>query len=273
MTIQIMTLVFLQLRWLDVLDIVLVAWLIFLFYKLIKGTVAVNIFIGILSFYVLWKLVEAVQMKMLSEILGQFIGVGVIALLIVFQQEIRRFLLILGNTAFLSNNRIIRFFAKLSPGNRPQLDIDLLLRSVSSMSTSKCGALIVIARQGELEEVQRSGELLEARISQTLIESIFFKNSPLHDGAILIIDNRIRAARCVLPLTRNPEFPADYGLRHRAAAGITESSDAIAIVVSEQDGAIAFCSEGKLTTKLKPEQLQALLEKEFEISTQTRKGS
>lgn len=258
------TLPFLQLRWLDVLDIVLVAWLIYLFYKLIKGTVAVNIFLGILSFYVLWKLVEAMQMKMLSEILGQFIGVGVIALLIVFQQEIRRFLLILGDTAFLSNNRLIRFFGRINPSKRPGLDIDTILRSVNAMSAAKCGALIVIARKGELEEVQQNGVSLDAEISQPLLESIFFRNNPLHDGAVLIVENRIRAARCVLPLTRNPEFPADYGLRHRAAAGITEHYDAIAIVVSEQNGAIAYCSEGKLSTKLKPEQLQIMLEEEFE---------
>lgn len=265
-------LLFIQIRWLDILDIVLVAGLIYLFYKMIRGTVAVGIFIGILAFYILWKLVEAVQMRMLSEIIGQFIGVGVIALLIVFQQEIRRFLLVLGNTAFMRTKPFFGLFSRNHPYGTNELDIDTLIRTIRSLSKAKSGALIVIARQGILEEVIRTGETMNARISQALLETIFFKNTPLHDGAVIIRDNKIEAARCVLPLTRQGDFPPDYGLRHRAAAGITEQSDAIAIIVSEQDGQIAYCVDGKLTTKLKPEQVQDLLEEEFRISHK-RSGS
>jgi len=247
----------------DIIDILLVAYLIYAIYKLVKGTVAINIFIGLVSVYFIWKLVGMLQMRMLNEILGQFISVGVIALIIVFQQEIRSFLLMLGKLSFVRRRSGSSFFKKISTGSTNQLDIKSILESCVNMSETLTGALIVISRENELQEVRDSGEEIDALISSPLIESIFYKNNPLHDGAMIIRNNRIVAARCVLPVTKSTDFPADYGLRHRAAMGISENTDAFTIIVSEQTGKFAYTDKGKLHTKLSPADLKDILIKEF----------
>jgi uncharacterized protein (TIGR00159 family) len=247
----------------DIIDILLVAYLIYVIYKLVKGTVAINIFVGLVSIYFIWKLVGMLQMRMLNEILGQFISVGVIALIIVFQQEIRSFLLMLGKLSFGGRRSGASFFRKLGANNTIELNIDAIVESCVNMSETLTGALIVITRENELVEVLESGEVINGEISSPLIETIFYKNNPLHDGALVISHNKIIAARCVLPVTKNPNFPADYGLRHRAAMGISERTDAFTIIVSEQTGKFAYTDKGELFTKVTPAKLKEVLIEEF----------
>ena len=254
---------FIKISYSDVIDILLVAYLIYVIYKLVKGTVAINIFVGLVSIYFIWKLVGMLQMRMLNEILGQFISVGVIALIIVFQQEIRSFLLMLGKLSFGGRRSGASFFRKLGTNNTTELNIDAIVESCVNMSETLTGALIVITRENDLDEVLESGEVINGEISSPLIETIFYKNNPLHDGAVIISHNKIIAARCVLPVTKNPNFPADYGLRHRAAMGISERTDAFTIIVSEQTGKFAYTDKGELFTKVAPAKLKEVLIEEF----------
>lgn len=209
-----------------------------------------NIFFGILSVYVLYLLVDALQMHLLSQILGQFIGVGVLALIVVFQQEIRRFLLFIGSTTM--NNRM-KFLKKLLPRQweympRTATDLQAIKQAVISLQSSHTGALLVFLKNSELKNYQRTGTVIDAKVSAPLIQSIFFRNSPLHDGAIMIKDNRILAAGCILPISERTDFPVYLGLRHRAAVGVTELSDVVAVVVSEETGKLSIASNGVLDT-------------------------
>ncbi len=254
---------FITIRWLDIVDILLVAIILYEVYRLVRGTVAINIFLGILAIYLFWKVVDALEMELLSEIIGQFVSVGVIALIVVFQKEIRQFLLLLGTPRFIRERS--RWFTFLKIQVRPQIPLTVapLVKACEQMASQRTGALIVISRRSELWEYVNTGETIEAKISDTLIENIFYKNSPLHDGAIIIARNRILAARCILPLTRSESFPNELGLRHRAAVGISEQTDAIAIVVSEQTGQIAYCKDGTLFKNIRPDALRNFLEAEF----------
>lgn len=259
---------FLSVRFLDIVDIILVATLLYQLYKLVKETVAIKIFFGIISVYLIWKLVRLLEMDLLSEIFGQFISLGVLALIVVFQPEIRRFLLMLGSQNFI--NRGPRSFWKRlwHLEEQPRLNIPPIVNACEELAQSKTGALIVITRENQLNWYVETGEIIEARISRQLLENIFFKNSPLHDGAVIISNNAIRAARCVLPVSENPEFPESLGLRHRAAVGITEQSDAITLVVSEQTGKISLCKGGEIKRNINGVQLKELLAKEFSAETQ-----
>ncbi len=248
---------------LDIIDIILVAYLFYELYKLIRGTAAINIFIGIIAIYLIWKLVRALEMVLLSEILGQFISVGVIALIVVFQPEIRRFLLLLGTPEFIRKKPKRFMFWKINLLNENILSIDPIIQACQRMSNNRTGALIVIARKNELQTFVNTGVLIDATISSPILENIFYKNSPLHDGAVIIIDNKIKAAKCILPVSGNRNIPSDHGLRHRSAIGITEQSDAITIVVSEQTGKISYCKMGHLTNDVQPSELKTLLEEEF----------
>jgi uncharacterized protein (TIGR00159 family) len=200
-------------------------------------------------------------MQLFGSILGKFIDVGFIALLIVFQQELRRFLLFIGTSDIFTKGKIFDFKWNMNPGNK--MDINAIVKSCKNMSESKTGAIIIITKNNELKFYANTGDEIDAKVSVRMIESIFYKNSPLHDGAVIISGNEIVAARCVLPVTENNEFPAHLGMRHRAAVGITENTDAIAVVVSEQTGDISFSKEGDLKHALTPERLRELLEKEF----------
>jgi uncharacterized protein (TIGR00159 family) len=201
------------------------------------------------------------DMQLLGKILGQFIGVGVIALIIVFQQELRKFLLLVGSTGFFPKVFSSEGLFKLSDVRKKNdLDLVSIVKACKVMSQSKTGAIIVLARQSNLSFYYNTGESIRATVSQRLIESIFYKNSPLHDGAIIIENNEIIAARCVLPISENSNFPANLGMRHRAALGITESTDAIAIAVSEQTGEIALAKENNLELHLTPDTLRTRLE-------------
>jgi uncharacterized protein (TIGR00159 family) len=256
-------LLFLSIRWLDVVDIFLVAVLLYQLYKLVKGTVAIRIFLGILAIYLLWKLVSALSMELLSEILGQFIGVGVLALIIVFQQEIRRFLLMVGSQSPFAGAGIINKIINWSKtaGEDQENDNNAISRACFNLSRNQMGALIVIATDTELKYHASTGDQIDAKLSAPLLESIFFKNSPLHDGGVIIYKNRIKAARCILPVSDNPDIPSSYGLRHRAAVGLTESSPALAIVVSEENGKISIAKDGKLKVDLSREDFRAELDK------------
>jgi diadenylate cyclase len=254
---------FISIRILDIFDIILTALLFYQVYRLIKGTIAINIFIGIFSVYLLWLLVRALNMQLLGSILGQFIGVGVIALIIVFQQEIRRFLILLG-TRYISNRTfsIEKLFSSVS-GSRPKIRINSLVKSFKKLANNKTGALIVIARKSELETYAQTGDILDAITSSRLIESIFGKESPLHDGAVIIIGDKIHAARCVLPASETTNLPPEYGMRHRAALGMSEQTDAVVVVISEETGGISITDGGKFLPELSLRELTEYLEKEF----------
>jgi diadenylate cyclase len=249
---------FLEFGILDIVDIVLVAILLFQLYKLVRGTVAIRIFLGIAAIYLLWKLVEALQMELLGEILGQFIGVGVLALIVVFQQEIRRFLLMIGNTRFLSKEGVLKF-KWVNEETTAEVNVKAIVNACEQMAESMTGAIIVITRENNLANIISTGSPIEAKTSSMMLQSIFFKNSPMHDGAVIITGNQIMAARCVLPVIENDSFPAHLGMRHRAAAGVTEGTDSIAIIVSEERGKISLAVEGKLDVSLSAEQLEEKL--------------
>lgn len=247
----------------DVIDIIFVAFIIFQIYNLIRGTIAVNIFIGLMLIYLLWIGVKALNMQLLSAILDKVIGVGVIALIIVFQQEIRRFLLLIGRNTVSRKNS---FWRRILLGNTiindsDQLNIYPIIEACRNMAYSKTGALIVFARTYEEQIYQNNGEILNAKISKRLIETIFSKTSPLHDGAVVIADGMIKAASCILPLTDNSELPEQLGLRHRAAVGITEQSDAIALIISEETGLISIANRGKVKTNVSIDEMERTIRK------------
>ncbi|HOI86916.1 MAG TPA: diadenylate cyclase CdaA [Lentimicrobium sp.] len=254
---------FINIRLLDVIDILLVAFMLYELYNLVKGTAAINILLGIVAVFLVWRLVRILEMELLTEILGAFISVGFIALIVVFQPEIRKFLLLLGTPTFIRKSQRRFLFWKIRYSNDENLDIDTIVQACHRMANAKTGALIVIGKINELEEYINTGEIIDARISEQLIENIFFKNAPLHDGAMIIIGNKIRAASCILPVSKNDELPSHIGLRHRSAVGITERSDAVAIVVSEQTGRISWSKGGELIPGIQPSKLKSLLEEEF----------
>lgn len=253
---------FISIKFLDIVDIVLVALVLYQFYLLIKGTIAIRIFITIFSIYLIWLIVKALNMQLLSTILGQVIGVGVIALIIVFQQEVRRFLLMLG-TRYMSKKFSLENLVTLGREPVPSVATKEIARACVNMSKTKTGALIVIARNSALHFYTEMGLVINANTSTILIESIFFKNSPLHDGAIIIIGDKIYAARCILPVSQNYDIPGDLGMRHRAALGISEHTDALVIIVSEETGKVAIAEYGHLSIDVSLKQLLKKLEKEF----------
>ncbi|MFM1932895.1 MAG: hypothetical protein RL226_2198 [Bacteroidota bacterium] len=251
---------FIKITTIDVLDILLVGLILYQLYRVAKGTVAVKIFFGILLIYLLWKLVSALQLKMLGEILGQFIGVGVIALMIVFQQELRQFLLFIGNRDFLRSRSgwLQRWFPSSDePGYR--YEIDELIKACKRMAQSRTGALIVLSRKSDVSGYIRSFRIVDAALSSTMLESIFFKNSPLHDGAVLISNYRIVSAGGILPVSENEDLPEGMGMRHRAALGLTEQTDALVIVISEENGSISLAREGRIE-RTDSEELRRLLD-------------
>ncbi|MBS1647609.1 MAG: TIGR00159 family protein [Bacteroidetes bacterium] len=260
-------LLFISFRWVDAIDIFLVAVLLYQLYHLVKGTPAVSVFFGILTIYVVGIVVRALDMKLFGSILGKFIDVGVIAIIVVFQQELRRFLLFIGSNEFLGRSKLMGFLIQSAQQgfteSQHKMDFTPLVQACFNMSASKTGALIVLARHSDLTLYINSGEPLDSTISERMLENIFFKNSPLHDGAVIIKGNRIIAARCILPVTEKEQFPAHFGMRHRALVGITESTDAVAVSVSEQTGAVSISVNGTIRSNLYPEKLKQYLEHEF----------
>jgi uncharacterized protein (TIGR00159 family) len=254
---------FISIRILDIIDVLLVAYLMYQVYLLIRGTVAMNIFIGILFVYLLWIIVKALDMQVLGTILGQVIGVGVIALIIVFAPEIRRFLIYIGNQYFTRNPLTLDRVIPINITQEPKVKIKSIIKACINMAKSRTGALIVISKKSELSVYADTGDMLNAETTSRLIESIFNKSSPLHDGAMIISNDRIIAARCVLPVSENLNLPPNYGLRHRAALGMSENTDSLIIVVSEQSGQISMAESGKLEPEVDPKDLMAKLEMDF----------
>ncbi|HCK05827.1 MAG: diadenylate cyclase [Bacteroidetes bacterium] len=251
-----------DIRILDIVDIVLVAFLLFYLYRLVKGTVAINIFIGIVMVYATWKLTEFLEMQLLSRILGGFLGVGMFALIVVFQQEIRKFLLMLGTTNFSGRRKLLKRF-QLRPNTSFNTDIHAILSACQKMAQSKTGAIIVLQRNNSLDFVKSTGDAMSVEVNQPILESIFYKNSPLHDGALIIEDNTIKATRVILPVTSETNLPARFGLRHRAAVGITERTDAVCLVVSEESGQISYLKEGDFVLFKDLEELERTLAKDL----------
>ena len=235
---------FLNFTFLDVLDIVLVATLLYYVYKLLKGTVAINIFIGIALVVLIWKITQALQMEMLSGLLGTLISVGAIAVLIVFQPEVRKFLLMLGSTNFTNRRNFLKQLKFLKTEIHTTMDVETVVNTCKILSGTKTGALIVLERTNNLDFVKNTGDHMYAEINQPILESIFYKNSPLHDGALIIKENFIVATRIILPLS-NKNLPSRFGLRHRAAIGVTEKTDALCLVVSEETGKISYIKDGE----------------------------
>lgn len=243
----------------DFLDILSVAFLLYYTYKLMKASGSINIFTGILVFVLIWLVVSQVlEMKLLGSIMDKLVSVGVLALIILFQEEIRRFLVTLGSHK--NAQAIVRFFTgNKSQKNMEHEDIMPIVMACMSMGKQKVGALIVIEHDMPLDDIVRTGDVIDANINQRLIENIFFKNSPLHDGAMVISKHRIKAAGCILPVSHNLDIPKELGLRHRAAMGISQVSDAQAIIVSEETGAISVAYKGQFHLRLSAEDLERLL--------------
>lgn len=245
----------------DFIDVFLVAILLYYIYKLVKGTVAINIFIGIIIIYVIWKLTDFLNMFMLHNIFDGFMKVGIIALIVVFQPEIRKFLLMVGSTNLGGQRKFFSNLKFLKTENNTETDIAAIVAACEKMSVSKTGALIVLERNNNLDFLKVTGDEMNITVTQPIIESIFFKNSPLHDGAILIANNTIKATRVVLPVNNDKNIPQRFGLRHRAAIGISEKTDAIALVVSEETGQISFVMNGEFIMFENTDQLLGLIAK------------
>jgi diadenylate cyclase len=254
---------FIKFTFIDLIDILLVAFILYQLYRLVKGTVAINIVIGIVVIYLIWLVVKFLNMSLLSTILGAFISVGVIAFVVVFQQEIRKFLLLLGDSDFVKKyfgiDRYLRQDA-MATSNNTLRDI---ARACRNMAQTNTGALIVFTTRSELVTYIQSGDVLNADVSHLLIESVFFKNSPMHDGAMIIIGDKIKAARCVLPVDDKIVLPPHLGLRHRAALSMSSETETSVIVVSEEKGTISLAISGELKYGISHEVLFALLKNEY----------
>lgn len=256
---------FLDIRIFDVIDIVLVAVLLYYIYNLVKGSAAINIFIGIVIVYLGWKFTQLLKMEMLSSILGQFIGAGMFALIVVFQQEIRKFLLMVGSTNFGAKRNFLRQLKFMKDNNNEILtDVTAIIKACESMGSTSTGALIVIQRNTSLDFVKNSGDSMEIELNQPIIESVFYKNSTLHDGAMVIEDNKITATRVILPVSNDRSIPLRFGLRHRAAVGITEKTDALALVVSEETGQTSYIKNGSFEIFDTYDELAAKLKEDLE---------
>lgn len=248
----------------DIIDIFLVALMLFYIYRLMKESRSLNVFIGIMMFMLLWVFVsQVVEMRLLGTIMDKLVSVGVIALIVLFQEDIRKFLYTLGSHQRM---RLVSkfFFPPSQKGHDWERTLMMpIVLACLSMSKRKVGALIVIERSIPLNDIVETGDLIDANINQRLIENVFFKNSPLHDGAMIISNRRIKAAGCILPVAHNMDIPKELGLRHRAAMGISQDSDAIAIVVSEETGAISVAIKGEFQLRLSAEKLESILTKEL----------
>ena len=247
---------FLEISWVDFVDVSLVAILLYQIYKLIRGSIAVNIFLGILALYLVYLIVRAAQMELLATILGQFMGVGVLAMIILFQPEIRKFLLLIGRSTEINRGSILKSIAHWRNDYHDDFDVHELMEAVKTLKATRTGALIVFSRDMELKFYAETGDPLGAEVNKRLLISIFNKTSPLHDGAAIIYQGRIKAARCVLPVTENDHLPAHFGLRHRSAIGMSEATDTLVMVISEETGRLILARNGKYIRGLKLKQVE-----------------
>lgn len=245
----------------DFIDILLVAFLLYYTYKLMKASGSINVFAGILVFILIWLVVSQVlEMRLLGSIFDKLVSVGVLALIILFQDQIRRFLLTLGSHKRAS--ALVRFLTGNKKESVEKADIMPIVMACLNMGKQKVGALIVMEKNIPLDDIVRTGDVIDANINQRLIENIFFKNSPLHDGAMVISHKRIKAAGCILPVSHSLDIPKELGLRHRAALGVSQETDAYAIIVSEETGGISVAHRGEFHLRLTAEELERILTKE-----------
>jgi len=247
---------FLNIDWVDFIDIALVSLLLFQVYKLMKGSVAVRVFLGFLSLYLIFLVVEAAQMELLSAILGQFMGVGVIAVIILFQQEIRKFLVLVGKTTTLDRENFFKKFPWRKSDTTKNFNITPIIEASKTLGGSNTGALIVFSKSSELKFYAESGDLIDAVVSKRLLLAIFNKNSPLHDGAAIVYNGKIKAARCILPVSERDDLPAQFGLRHRAAIGMSDATDTLILVVSEETGQLSVVRNGVIFHNLSTQEIR-----------------
>jgi diadenylate cyclase len=246
---------FLEVSWVDIVDIALVSILLYQIYKLIRGSIAVNIFLGILALYLVYLIVRAAEMELLAKILGQFMGVGVLAMIILFQPEIRKFLLVIGRgTEFREN--FFKTIANWRNTYHEDFDIQQVLEAIKTLKATRTGALVVFTRDVALRFYVETGDVIEAAVSKRLLLSIFNKNSPLHDGAVIIHKGKIKAARCVLPVSENDHLPPHFGLRHRSAVGMSENTDTLVMAISEETGRLILARNGKFLRGLRLKQVE-----------------
>jgi diadenylate cyclase len=246
---------FLEVSWVDLVDISLVAILLYQVYKMIRGSLAVNIFLGLLSLYLIYLVVRAAQMELLTNILGQFMGVGVLAMIILFQPELRKFLLVIGRSTDLKSD-FFKILAHWRNRYHDDFDVHQVIEAVKTLKATRMGALIVFSRDTDLKLYIETGDPLDAEVSKRLLLSIFNKNSPLHDGAVIIFKGRIKAARCVLPISENDHLPAHFGLRHRSALGMSENTDTLVLTISEETGRLILARNGKYLKGMKLKQVE-----------------
>lgn len=250
---------FLEVSWVDIIDITLVSILLFQVYKLIRGSIAVNIFLGILALYLIYLIVRAAEMELLATILGQFMNVGVLAMIILFQPEIRKFLLVIGRSTEFREN-LIKTMSGWRNNHQDDFDIQQIIEAAKTLKASKTGALIVFSRDVELRFYIETGDSLNAEVTKRLLLAIFNKSSPLHDGAVIIYKGRIKAARCILPVSENDHLPAHFGLRHRAAVGMSENTDTLVLAISEETGRLILARNGVYLRALKLSQVETRIQ-------------
>lgn len=246
---------FLDVSWVDAFEVLFLTFLFYQLYKLMRGTVALKIFIGSVSIYMAYMIFKALEMQLLTAIFSRIVGVGVIALIVLFQPEIRRFLLMVGRNTFLDGSTSVRFFSPKAN----QYDLAPIVDAIKNLATTNTGALIVFTRTSDLRYYIETGETLDAAISRKLLLAIFNKYSPLHDGSVIISDGKIKAARCILPVSESDEIPTHLGLRHRSALGITEHSDALVVITSEETGNVSICDHGNLIYDIPQNEIQTRL--------------
>ncbi|MFN5170492.1 MAG: diadenylate cyclase CdaA [Cyclobacteriaceae bacterium] len=247
---------FLEVGWVDLIDISLVAILLYQVYKLIRGSIAVNIFLGILALYLIYLIVKAAQMELLATILGQFMGVGVLAMIILFQPELRKFLLLIGRSTEFNRDNFFKSVINWRTRYHEDFDVHQVIEAAKTLKATRTGALIVFSRESDLKFYVETGDPLDAEVSKRLLLSIFNKNSPLHDGAAIIYKGRVKAARCVLPVSENDHLPPHFGLRHRSAIGMSEVTDSLVMAISEETGRLILARNGQYLRGMKLRQVE-----------------
>ena len=248
-----------------IIDVALVSYLLYRIYKLAKGTAAIKIFFGLSAILIIHLIVSEIGLKYISQLIGGFVAAGFIVIVILFQQEIRKYLSQIGKGKVIKNQKLLKFF---NTENDKNLNIDAIVKSCITFQKSKTGAIIVLTLTDDLNYITESAVQIDSEITFPLLESIFYKNSPLHDGAVVIRNNRIVAARCILPVSNDDDFPGELGMRHRAAVGISEHSDAITLIVSEQNGKISSTLNGNIKIDLSEKQLQNYLIEKLNNTTE-----
>ena len=253
-----------DISFMDLIDLTLVGYLLFRLYRLAKGTPGINIFFGLIAIYFTFQIVDLLRMRYITQILGGFISITFIVIVILFQQEIRKYLSQIGKGKVIKNQKILKIF---NTKNEANLNIDAIIKACTTFQKSKTGAIIVLTLTDDLNYITESAVQIDSKITFPLLESIFYKNSPLHDGAVIIRNNRIVAARCILPVSNDDNFPGELGMRHRSAVGMSEHSDAITLIVSEENGKISSTSNGNIEIDLSKKQLKNYLIEKFHNPT------